>query len=243
MNNTTQLSRNVLARNRRLTATGVVAILAALACADWVRGQVLVPFQIDSGRVISEKECAVKLTVLGAANRSSAHGGYDRATTLKLHVTDSVGATVVYEPFGSFEAPVEGNVNDGQSHTFTIFEMHDANSEFVITGRSWSWDGMGNSNSDWSVRQTENSNLDPDWVVVLRDGDVVPDLAGFDDQASVEDFLEPYLDIDTQLIHLGPNDAIYLFELAATSTSAAAYDLQDLIVLLTVQNSPDGSFD
>ena len=93
------------------------------------------------------------------------------------------------------------------------------------------------------MRQTENSNADPDWVVVLRDGDTVPALPGFADQASVEDFLEPYMDIPTQTVVLGPNDAIYLFELAAPTTTSIFYDLQDLIVVITVQNSPAPSFD
>ena len=115
-------------------------------------------------------------------------------------------------------------------------------------GRCWDWnggdddddddDGGGDPNSEWTVRQTENSNLDPDWVVVLRDGDPVPDLPGFGDQDSVEDYLEDYIDIDTGLIVLGPNSAIYLFELAAPNTSSQYFDLQDMVVLVTLGETP-----
>ena len=121
--------------------------------------------------------------------------------------------------------------------------MFTPDTEFAITAQCWKWDGNGNANSDWSVRQTENSNADPDWVVILRDGDTVPALPGFADQASVVDFLEPYMDIPTQTVVLGPNDAIYLFELAAPTTTSVFYDLQDLVVVITVQNSPAPSFD
>ena len=48
----------------------------------------------------------------------------------------------------------------------------------------------------------------------------------------------PYLDISTGLLALGPNDAIFLFELASNTTSSVYYDLQDMIVLVTLGESP-----
>ena len=69
-------------------------------------------------------------------------------------------------------------------------------------------------------------------------GDEVPELDGFADQDSVEDYLAPFIDIDTGTVVLGPNDAIYLFELAAPDTSSVYYDLQDLVVLVTRGDNP-----
>ena len=223
---------------RRSLAVGIASLCAALAWAEAALGQGTVPFDIDNGQTIPDVACAMRVTVLGCANRSSSYGGYNRATTLKVHVTNSSSTTTVYEPFGPFDQPVNANVNDDSAHFYVLSDMFDPGSQITITGRSWSWDGAGNSSSNWTVRQTENSNLDPDWVVVLKNGDEVPDLDGFADQASVEDYLEPFIDIDEGEVVLGPNDAIYLFELAASDTDSVYYDLQDLVVLVTLGDSP-----
>jgi hypothetical protein len=56
----------------------------------------------------------------------------------------------------------------------------------------------------------------------------------FGNQVSVETFLRPYVNTQTQTMVLQPNQVIILFEFSSppNSTNAAA-DFQDLVVLFT----------
>jgi Flp pilus assembly protein TadG len=70
-------------------------------------------------------------------------------------------------------------------------------------------------------------------ALVLRDGDPVPDKPTFGDQTALASYLAPYVDAQTKLIKLGPNDAIVLWEFNQTYGSPAS-DFQDLAVLMQI---------
>ena len=143
-----------------------------------------------------------------------------------------------FEPFGPFDLPVDGNINTGVQQRKVVFGLWDPDSKISLTARSWFWDGGGNANSNWSnIEMTQNSYDNP-YVVVLRDGDTPPSLPGFADQASAEFYVAPYLDETTGTMKLGENQAIYLFELAASSTSSSGFDLQDAVILVTLGENP-----
>ena len=210
------------------------ALCLAMALAGSVSAQTAIPFTIDLGEVVPEEQCAAQVTVLGCAIGHTAHGGYTSKVTLKVTVTDPDGGETYFEPFGPFDLPVNGNINTGTMLRKSLFAQWDPDAKISVTARSWFWDGSGQRNIDWDrIEQTENSN-DNEYVVVLRDGDTVPDLPGLRDQDSVEEFLDPFMDHDTDTIMLGVNQAIYLFELASSSTNSPYYDLQDAVVLVTL---------
>ena len=80
----------------------------------------------------------------------------------------------------------------------------------------------------------DSNNLDQ--AIVLVDGDRVPDFNGANNQESVADFLQAYVDGDGNL-QLGTNQAIVLFELGidlVANPKSPHADFQDLVVLLTV---------
>jgi hypothetical protein len=116
--------------------------------------------------------------------------------------------------------------------------------EIGITGRSWVLvdpyshdDGKATVESDWMQYATRNSwTLGSDRVVVLRDGDEVPDIPGFANQPSAADFIANYIDFTTSpaTVRLGRNDVIYLFELGYSAAGKAGCDYQDLVVLVTL---------
>lgn len=70
-------------------------------------------------------------------------------------------------------------------------------------------------------------------VLTLRNGQKPPSLTPFGNGQRIDEFLKKYLDPKTGTITIRPNQAIFLFELFATSSSSSAYDLQDLVVLAT----------
>jgi hypothetical protein len=73
---------------------------------------------------------------------------------------------------------------------------------------------------------------------VLKNGDPVPNIRGFQGQNSIEDFVAAY--IVNGSIKLKENEAIYLFELGNTNLNNSGADFQDLVVLISVNgvNTP-----
>ncbi len=221
------------AKHRILVAAALGAVLATPANA-----QVPFPFTIKLGEVVPSDIFAMDVTVLGCAIGYGAHGGYDAKVTLQINVEQPDGTVRDLELFGSFDAPVDGNINTGAPIRRLVLGMWDSTSRVSVTARSWRWDGKGNDNNNWTkILYTQNSHDNP-LVWVLRDGDTTPGVPGFADQASAEDFMAPYLDEVTGTVKLDENQAIYLFELGTKATKGSAFDLQDAVVLVTLGESP-----
>lgn len=71
-------------------------------------------------------------------------------------------------------------------------------------------------------------------VAALRNGDSVPNITPFGNQATISSIVSSY--IENGKIKLAPNQVIYLFELGTPSTTSAAFDMQDAVVLATIEN-------
>ena len=190
-----------------------------------------VDFEIQNDNVVPSETFAAKATVLGAAISSS--GNYDLPVTVKFKIDGDK-----YKPFGPFNKAVSGNVNDGQNPRDYIFpNLYPGGSAIKVVGRSWdkkSWWDDGSNNNDWKELMTVNSENGSQNVITLRDGDAVPNIQGFMNQSSIEDFVAPYINSETNRITLNNNQSIYLFELGTTDLNSPAADFQDLVVLMTL---------
>jgi len=205
----------------------VRAAAAAVAVTSLSAGQALaqeaIDFQINgNGQLVVTESFAARVTVLGAAITS---GGKDVPVTTKV----SVGG-VTLQPFGSYDAPDEGDVNDGHDgpRHYVIENMFDANTAIDVTAASWL---RGKKYLERNSVQQSPS------VKVLRDGDPVPDIAGYDDQSDAAAFVQGYIDPHDNTMRLHKNQAIYLFELGTTDLDSAAADFQDVVVLVTLGDS------
>jgi hypothetical protein len=69
-------------------------------------------------------------------------------------------------------------------------------------------------------------------VMALVNGDSVPNITPFANQSTIDAFLRGY--IQNEKISLPNNQVIYLFELGTTNKSDAAFDMQDNVVLATI---------
>ena len=192
-------------------------------------------FEIEGGRVIPDGEFAVKVTVLGA---DISYGGqYEEPVTVRLRVGGST-----FEPFGAFDQAVSGNIHDHTVHHAVLSGTFAAGDNVSVIGRNWikkkSWYN-GTSNAHWEERGTVTSTDDVPEVIVLRNGDDVPNIEPFLDQAEIVDFIEDYVDFDTNKVAIGANQAIYLFELGSGGASSSSADFQDLVVLITLASSED----
>ncbi len=211
------------ARPARLLA-GVTCVGALLVPTALSQAEDTIDFTISDGRVVPSEDFAVKVSVLGAAITSS---GYPMPVTVRVNIGGQA-----FEPFGAANDISDGDVNDGLNpRHFIVQEVFDPNAGIDVTGTSYRTSG--------STYLQRNSHEESPSVKVLRDGDPVPDIAGFDGQEDAVHFVQNYIDPDTNTMHLDVNQSIYLFELGTTRLTSSAADFQDLVVLVTLGTSPE----
>lgn len=79
-----------------------------------------------------------------------------------------------------------------------------------------------------------DSSSDRPFIEALKNGDTIPTVSGYSGQDSVASFLLNYTDpADRSKVKIEDNQIIFLFEMY-TNTSGSTYDLQDNVVLVTV---------
>lgn len=200
-----------------------------------VKAEPITDFSISDARITSGRPMAAKVTVIGSA---ITYGGtYDMAVTTAVHAGGNALA-----PFGSFDAAVGGNVNDGSTGRHVVLPgLVQTGGAISIDARSWTRRDARNASlldSDWQTFMTVNSGSGGRNVVALRNGDRAPAVEGFMGQVAAKDMLTPYINASTQRITLRDNQVIYLFELGTSNTSSSAFDLQDLVVLVDLATDP-----
>jgi len=186
-----------------------------------------IDFTIDEGAVVPTEDFAVKISVLGAAITSS---GTDIPVTLQVFIDG-----VPYEPFGPAFEPSQGDVNDhSPPRHFVVQEVFDPQVSIHITGISW---------LNGNIHLMRNSHYESSAVKVLRNGDPIPDIQGFDGQSDAVEFVQQYIDTESGVMALDINQSIYLFEIGTTRLSSSAADFQDLVVLVTLGKTPEELMD
>jgi hypothetical protein len=205
-----------------------------LTCGESAGCNPTINFDIEDDRVVPLEDCSVTFDVLGAALTYGA-GGYDLMVTAHAKIGGN------WEDLGDFDDPTGGNLNDHAVHTYEMGE-YPANTGIGVEASSYLYDGSGpmTTNSNWYLHRTRNGWDGSIHVQALRNGDPVPDFEPFGDQDSIEDFIEAYLDLETHTVTLENNQAIYLFELGMDNQGDTAYDMQDLVVLVTMDRSEGG---
>ena len=199
-------------------------------------GQCVPDFDIDGDEAVVNDHFALRIEVLGAA---ITYGGtYDVPVTARIHIGNEV-----FEPWGDYDKALDGNVNTGNTGITYLWEpeeIFEAGSAISIDARAWLRysDTDGTEESDWYVYMEEQSSTNGQQIELLTDNDPVPDVGGFMGQYSVEEFLDGYVEND-QLV-LDANQAVSLFELGGTDTGSDAFDMQDLVVVVTMIDASQG---
>ncbi|KTG28403.1 hypothetical protein [Haloferax profundi] len=167
-------------------------------------------FTISGGSVVAETDFGGDFDVIGSAIKDG--DGND----IPVDITLKVGGKS-HQPWA--------NINDGQNHTFAAVG---ADSDAISITAKAEFDG------GFTVRSHDTD--DSDQVLVLRDGDDVPTVEGYNGQEDAAEFLEPYIGDDGS-ITLDDNQAIFLFELGTTDETSPAFDRQDAVILVTLWNT------
>ncbi|RMH65714.1 MAG: hypothetical protein D6677_01795 [Calditrichaeota bacterium] len=203
-----------------------------------------VEFEVDDGEVIPKEEYAASVTVIGGDLPFAFwiiypifYIPYDAPITIKVNVGDQA-----YHPFGpnpgNGNAAAKwkvnlGNVNDDNNpRTYVFPETYDADTPISVEASSWSL--LGFHARAYRRHMRVNSSVDLDYVYALRDGDPVPDVAPFGDQKSAAEFVQDYVNFNSQTMSLESNQVIYLFELADASLSTPSADFQDVVVMVNL---------
>jgi type II secretory pathway component PulJ len=121
--------------------------------------------------------------------------------------------------------------------TIPSYEHEPAGTSFNFSGSipPNSQNSNNTCNADTIGAGTVNSLDNTVQVKILRNGETVPEVKGFAGSASAKDILNGYLDPLGTKIKIAENQYIILFELGVKDdTSSDAFDLQDLVVLATV---------
>ncbi len=185
-----------------------------------------VSFTVVDGNVIPEDEFAVKVTIIGCSWMDI----YGTLGPVSLQV--NVGGEI-FDPFGDATDHTAGNVNTGspEPRHLIIQKMFD-DQVVSVTARGWQLADLASGPS------VLNSHDNTEAVMVLRDGDPVPNISAMASQAKVEIYLQSYTDASGAFIRLHDNQAIYLFELNNLALDPAEYlDYQDVVALITIGSS------
>jgi hypothetical protein len=218
---------------RRILILGLASLFIAAPAA----AQTLVPFVIEDGMVTPEEDFVVKAEILGAALVWQPDG-YDCPVAVRMTI-----AGTAYDLFGRYSKALEGNVNDHQNPRRWYFPQRFDGSVTSIGVEAKAWERKagrtGSSESDWKIYLEEESWGGTDRVIVLRNGDPVPAVPGFEDQKSVAEFVDDYVDTSTTpyTMKLSDNQVIYLFEIGTRPVGHPYCDYQDVVVLITLGDS------
>jgi hypothetical protein len=102
----------------------------------------------------------------------------------------------------------------------------------VPSGTTIDFSARGKKNSRyWTPSRntlSENQN-----IIVLRNGDSVPQYTPAFKQGSIESHVSSY--VQNGKIVLGPRDLIYLVEVGQTNTQSGGFDMQDLVYIVTFE--------
>ncbi len=169
-------------------------------------------FSISGKKLTLDEPANVRFEVLGGSITCGA-GGQNVPVTTKLFLNDNSTA----ETWDASQPLMKPALPKG-----TSVEVESQAKGPTASGSCASHDLKANS--------TTNSPL----LQVLVDGDPVPDITPFDNQATIDTFLRNY--IQDGKIKLANNQAIYLFELGTTDSNSTAFDLQDNVVLATIES-------
>jgi hypothetical protein len=194
---------------------------------------------INNNTVVPKGNFTVNATVLGSAftrdiwedgHWENGHWVKGHSVTVPFPVTCRLRlGDYPYNPWGDYTNPSKGNINDGKNPRFwQSNNTSTANTSVMVEACSWEY------NQAKKILEVGTSTNSPN-LKVLKNGNPVPDIPGFQGQDSIENFVKDY--IENGRIKLKENEAIYLFELGNTDLKSAGADFQDLVILISIKGA------
>jgi prepilin-type N-terminal cleavage/methylation domain-containing protein len=185
-------------------------------------------FSIIHGTITIHQDYRMKIDVIGTALNIAS--GYKAPISVRYKINGPF-----LEPWGAYEKPIDGNINTDDTFTHTTDVLPAATiidtwANAFYKKKSW-YDGL--SNNQFALKQQVKTPHTDGLIQYLVDGDAVPTYVGAGEQLNVKTFLQPYINAQTGLIRLPPNQVLYLFELWTKDITSPDADFQDLVLLIT----------
>ena len=168
---------------------------------------------LPTGRVITTEETRVKMRVAGVAFQSG-------STHLPVEFSAKVG--------GGWQELFFGTGAEVRPSEYVFDQVVPAGTTLDFRGQAQRENG-----GFYDPRWTDGVDLG---VTGLFDGDTPPYYAPAYEQGNIESFLSSYIS-EENTIQIGPRDMIYLFELASHDPSEWWFDMQDLVVVVTYEQT------
>jgi len=182
-------------------------------------------------------------TLTWGINLPSSLGDHVRIHDGKLFVKQNVtiditvvGSNVVATNDGrTSEVPTVFTVTSSSSAKQNIFQGSSSNVKANLV-----WSGVATSN-EYEVSFSGKYFFNGVWGPEFASGDgsnnirIISDGQPFPSNQIIQPFLKPYINETTRVATLGPLDALVLMELTHSNKTAAGYDLQDGVLLVTAK--------
>lgn len=248
MKNVPCLEFNVLCSHGTALSVALASVLQATAAPLESDGWIKVDRQtVVADSIVNIEWAATYPTPLPPKDDS----GTVTTTTSTLVEVRAVGAA-----FGPSNKPypVQGWVRSGSSsawHSIFLGNQNTVNPQVVIwqkvmqAGETLDFEFQGSYDQSYNLSKPSTIgswqpkiNTTPSSprkynLLVLKDGDVVPNFNPAFDQDDIHGHLKTYFEPGTKKLNLGPNDYIYLTELSPFNQGHSSTDLQDLVFLVT----------
>jgi hypothetical protein len=168
-----------------------------------------IPFTIAGGGVVLSQPSTVKVKNIASQ--------YPWPTFGMIYRSDVTS--------GSTALPAVGN-------TVTLSNVP-ANTTLAVAGCSATTSSDATYKVNYCPKSTTATHQGKS-VFTLKNGDAVPTTDPASGQIGIKTILQPYADSTGTTIKLASNEVIYLYELYTTKPGDALYDIQDLVVLVTI---------
>lgn len=175
------------------------------------------PFEPETGEVTSKVQVDISVIGIGITD-----GTNEYPSTTEMKFSSDSSWTTIFNGSGSDVVTSDILVSKTLEEGTTI-QFRSKVNDIVTKSKKGK-----TSTTSYPYYYNNSSN-----VTILVDGSDVPGIeAGHSDQASVADFLAPYISSETGKITLGPKDVIYAAELTHSDSSSSGFDMQDTLILV-----------
>ena len=210
--------------NAGLRKTTVATTTASLAGG----GTALAPWTLNNGVVTINSSLSIGVRYIGGSITCGA-GGVSIPTQ---------GTLILQAGSGT---PTTTSLNMTAGSTTPVLNTVVSNTTLTVQGHAGG-NGLCSNFSSANILSTDINNQsttanNDGHVISLKKGDPVPGIEGFGGQQSISEYLTGagYVNTANNTIKIGKNDVIYLFELGGGTYGDRPFDLQDMVVLVTLQ--------
>ena len=175
---------------------------------------------VPPGKLVTTNDKPVKLT-MRVAGVSFSDGDTDLPVALWVRTSST----------GSWTLLFYGRENDVIANEVVYKETISSGTHVDFAARGQSASGSWTT-TQWTLADTPN-------IAAVIDGDSLPSESPAFVSGGMEDFMTQFVDANDE-VEAGPRDIVHLFEVGSTEPGVTAFDMQDIVVVTTLERDNNG---